>query len=297
VGAASPLLPLGGLGVWHGARPLQRGARAKRRRGALLTTRIAQPLDTHQPVAPSGAPMRFAATAEAVSAAALPAASRVAAAAATLSAAAADALSTACARAAASGDAHARIAAGLALGAAGAGVVAVGGGAFVAATLFITYHAAREYFGMLSARAAAGRGDAPAPIVAAATSGLSLALVAAAALGPPGAAGAAVSVAAFAVLGLHVFTQRPSFSQMTSSLYGLLYCGGCRVPPQTGRGARCAGSAAAPPGFQHARAGWGLQAAAGPQHQQGWHPRRRAQPSNLLVLPRCACQATSRAFG
>jgi hypothetical protein len=214
--AAAPLPPLP-------LRPLVAATHARHAAPRLLA-RIAQPLGGAHETA-GGAAL------DALSA--LPAAAR-AAGAATLAAARRAAAAAAAAR---RGELGARVAAGLGLGAGGAVVVAAGGAAFTASALFVVYHATREYFGLVSARASArGDGDAaPAPLVSAAASALALGLVAAAGAG--GASGAtAVGVAAFVVLGLHVFTQRPSFSQMTASLYGLLYCGAARGRAGAGEG-------------------------------------------------------------
>ena len=161
------------------------------------------------------------------------------------------------AKAKAASDLAPRVAAGVLLGAAGAGVVGAGGGLYLAATLFVTWAASQEYFSMVSRRARARGDDLPPPAVAAGTTLLCLGLAPAAALSSGG-GGAALSVAAFLLLALHVVAgRRPTFSQLTSGVFGLFYCG---FLPSFWLKLRALGGsvAAAPAGGGGALAGLGL---------------------------------------
>jgi hypothetical protein len=111
------------------------------------------------------------------------------------------------------------------LGAAGAWVISAGGVPFLAATLFVVYHATQEYFGMATSRGAARGDEPPPPAVAAATTALCLSIaVLTHALGVR--CGTALCVASFLLLALNIVAaKRPSFSGLTSSVFGLFYCG------------------------------------------------------------------------
>ncbi|GBF88739.1 phosphatidate cytidylyltransferase [Raphidocelis subcapitata] len=128
-------------------------------------------------------------------------------------------------KAVAAGDLAPRVASALVLGAAGAGVVAAGGLPFLAAATLLAFQASREYFGMVAARDAA-RGAEPAPpVVAAAATALCVGFAPAVALAGVK-AGAALCVSSFALLALTVVASaRPTFGQLTSAVFGLLYCG------------------------------------------------------------------------
>jgi hypothetical protein len=136
----------------------------------------------------------------------------------------------------AASDLRQRVASGLLLGAAGAAAVVAGGGPFLAVILLVVYLATQEYFGLVTSLGVTRGDDPPPPLVAAATTALCLGItVLTHALGCK--CGTALSVAAFALLALNVAAvPRPSFGGLTTSLFGLFYCG--RRPGIFGAGGR-----------------------------------------------------------
>lgn len=118
-----------------------------------------------------------------------------------------------------------RVASGAVLGAGGAAVVAAGGVPFLCAALFVTFHATREFYGLLTSRGLSKGMTPPGPVVSASTTALcmSIALLTHATRGR---SGVAMAVAGFVLLSLNLFSSpKPKFAQLTSSLFGLFYCG------------------------------------------------------------------------
>jgi phosphatidate cytidylyltransferase len=118
-----------------------------------------------------------------------------------------------------------RVASGVLLGAGGAAVVAAGGAPFLCAALFVTYHATREFYGLLTSRGLSRGMTPPGPVVSACTTLLcmSIALLTHATRGR---SGVAMAVAGFVLLSLNLLASpKPKFAQLTSSLFGLFYCG------------------------------------------------------------------------
>ena len=118
-----------------------------------------------------------------------------------------------------------RVVFGTLLGLAGAAVIAHGGWPFLATTAFVVYQATQEYFGIVTRRGVARGADAPPRAVSAMTTALCLSVTLATALAGVK-SGTAMCVAAFLLLVINVVgSTRPTFSHLTSSVFGLFYCG------------------------------------------------------------------------
>lgn len=119
-----------------------------------------------------------------------------------------------------------RVASGVLLGAGGAAVVAAGGLPFLGAALFVTYHATREFYGLLTSRGLSKGMTPPGPIVSASTTLLCMSIALLTHATARGRSGVAMAVAGFVLLSLNLFSSpKPKFAQLTSSLFGLFYCG------------------------------------------------------------------------
>jgi phosphatidate cytidylyltransferase len=118
-----------------------------------------------------------------------------------------------------------RVVSGAVLGAGGAAVVAAGGVPFLCAALFVTFHATREFYDLLNARGLSKGMTPPGPIVSASTTALCLS-IALLTHATRGRSAVAMAVAGFFLLSLNLFSSpKPKFAQLTSSLFGLFYCG------------------------------------------------------------------------
>ncbi|KAI8474650.1 MAG: cytidylyltransferase family-domain-containing protein [Monoraphidium minutum] len=118
-----------------------------------------------------------------------------------------------------------RVVFGVLLGLGGAAVIAYGRLPFLAATLFVVYHATQEYFGFVTSKGISQGMTPPPPFVSSFTTVLCLSITAFTyATGIK--SGTAMCVAAFLLLAVNVIANRkPTFSQLTSSVFGLFYCG------------------------------------------------------------------------
>jgi hypothetical protein len=118
-----------------------------------------------------------------------------------------------------------RVVSGVLLGAAAAVIIAYGRLPFLATTLFVVYHATREYFGFLTSKGISQGMTPPPPFVSAVTTVLCLSIAALTHVTGIK-SGTAMCVAAFLLLAVNVIANRkPTFSQLTSSVFGLFYCG------------------------------------------------------------------------
>jgi len=118
-----------------------------------------------------------------------------------------------------------RVASGVLLGAGGALVVAAGGVPFLCAALFVTFHATREFYGLLTSRGLSKGMTPPGPVVSASTTALCLS-IALLTHATSGRSAVAMAVAGFVLLSLNLLASpKPKFAQLTSSLFGLFYCG------------------------------------------------------------------------
>lgn len=118
-----------------------------------------------------------------------------------------------------------RAVAGLVLGLTGAVVIIVGGWLYAGVTCLVAYQCSRELSGLLNAKGISAGMKPPPPLVATATSFLCVALNAWA-YHSGGRASAAMAVATLLVLVLQLLAvKKPKFSQLTSSVFALLYCG------------------------------------------------------------------------
>eukprot|EP00775_Hariotina_reticulata_P009772 gene9772-9929_t len=107
----------------------------------------------------------------------------------------------------------------------GAAVVATGKVPYLCAALFVVYQATQEFYGMLTSHGVLKGIAPPPPFVSVATTLMCLSITAFTYF-MQGRSGAAMSVAAFCLLALNVLGNRkPTFSQLTSSVFGLFYCG------------------------------------------------------------------------
>lgn len=118
-----------------------------------------------------------------------------------------------------------RVIFGCILGFGGAAIVFAGQLPYLLAALFVVYQATQEFFGMLTSTGLSKGTQPPPPLVSVATTALCLSITCFTYLAH-GKSGAAMSVAAFLLLATNIFVnQKPTFSQLTSSVFGLFYCG------------------------------------------------------------------------
>ena len=111
------------------------------------------------------------------------------------------------------------------LGLVGAAIILTGGWVYTAATCLVVYQACQEFQGFLSSKGISGGMEPPAPIVNALTSLLCVGFTLFAHLSN-GKSTAALAVTSFAVLSLQlVAVKKVHFSQLTSAVFGLFYCG------------------------------------------------------------------------
>jgi hypothetical protein len=120
-----------------------------------------------------------------------------------------------------------RVTFGVILGFGAAAIIIHGRLPFLATTMFVVYQATQEYFGIVTSKGISRGVDAPPPLVSAVTTVLCLSITLTTYLTGIK-SGTAMCVAAFLLLVLNVIgNQKPTFSQLTSSVFGLFYCGGC----------------------------------------------------------------------
>lgn len=118
-----------------------------------------------------------------------------------------------------------RIIFGSVLGAAGAIVITAGGWLFTSAVCLVAYQATQEFFGFMYSKSASEGHSPPSRIVTALTTVLCLGLSIWSHI-TNGRATAALAVASFAVLAVHVsLTKKPTIAQLASAVFGLFYCG------------------------------------------------------------------------
>lgn len=111
------------------------------------------------------------------------------------------------------------------LGLMAAVVIFFGGWAFAAVTCLIAYQCSQEFIGLVNATGIAKGMKPPPPIVSSAISLLCVGLCAWSYISG-GKMASAMAVAAFLVMSLQlVAVEKPKFSQLTSSVFGLMYCG------------------------------------------------------------------------
>jgi len=111
------------------------------------------------------------------------------------------------------------------LGLMAAVVIFFGGWAFAGVTCLIAYQCSQEFIGLVNATGIAKGMKPPPPIVSSAISLLCVGLCAWSYISG-GKMASAMAVAAFLVMSLQlVAVEKPKFSQLTSSVFGLMYCG------------------------------------------------------------------------
>lgn len=111
------------------------------------------------------------------------------------------------------------------LGLLGAVVITAGGWLFTGAVCLVAYQATQEFFGFVTCKGIAEGQSPPSPIVSALTTAMCLGLSIWTHI-THGRATAALAVASFAVLAVHVsLTEKPTTAQLASAVFGLFYCG------------------------------------------------------------------------
>ena len=115
------------------------------------------------------------------------------------------------------------------LGLTGAAVILAGGWVFTIATCLLVYQFSQEFFGFVTSKGISEGMLPPPPLVSALTSLLCICVTVWTHLSA-GNSTAALAVSSFLVLSLQLLTvERPHFSQMTSTVFGLFYCGESRT--------------------------------------------------------------------
>ena len=143
------------------------------------------------------------------------------------------------------------------LGLSGAAVILAGGWVFTLATCALVHQFSQEFYGFVTSKDISEGMLPPPPLVSALTSlsciGLTLWMHVSA-----GRSTAALAVSSFVVLSLQLLAvERPHFSQMTSAVFGLFYCGAppavvlpmARVPPRPPHAERAVFAAGYLPSF------------------------------------------------
>ena len=111
------------------------------------------------------------------------------------------------------------------LGMAGAAVILIGGWPYVVVTCLVAYQCSKEFIGLVNAGGIAGGMKPPPPLISS-TISLLCVMLNAWAFVTGGRNASAMAVAAFIVLSLQLLaSQKPRFSQLTSAVFGLVYCG------------------------------------------------------------------------
>lgn len=118
-----------------------------------------------------------------------------------------------------------RVASGLALGVTGGAVLVGGGFPFVAMISLVAYQCAQEYFGFITSKGIAKGMKPPSALVTIVISLCTIGICVGTLL-TNGRSGTCLAVAAFVVIALQLLTSRkPKFSQLSSSIFGIFYCG------------------------------------------------------------------------
>lgn len=118
-----------------------------------------------------------------------------------------------------------RVIFGTVLGLLGAVVITTGGWIFTGAVCLVAYQATQEFFGFITSKGMSEGQSPPSPIVSALTTAMCLGLSIWTHI-THGRATAALAVASFAVLAVHVsLTEKPTTAQLASAVFGLFYCG------------------------------------------------------------------------
>ena len=118
-----------------------------------------------------------------------------------------------------------RVIFGTVLGLLGAVVITTGGWIFTGAVCLVAYQATQEFYGFITSKGMSEGQSPPSPIVSALTTAMCLGLSIWTHI-THGRATAALAVASFAVLAVHVsLTEKPTTAQLASAVFGLFYCG------------------------------------------------------------------------
>jgi Cytidylyltransferase family len=118
-----------------------------------------------------------------------------------------------------------RIIFGVILGGSGAAVILAGGWVFAAVCCAVVYQAAQEYYGFITSQGISKGMQPPPPVVSSLTSLLCIGITWWT-FATNGTVTAALAVASFALMSLQLLAvERPRFSQLASSVFGLFYCG------------------------------------------------------------------------
>jgi len=118
-----------------------------------------------------------------------------------------------------------RVVFGTLAGAVALSCIGAGGWAFAAFAAVSVYHATQEYFGFVTAKGISQGMEPPTRAVSAATSALCVSAVLMTQIFQ-GRSGAALAVSGFGILTMNLLqSNKPRFSQLTSSIFGLFYCG------------------------------------------------------------------------
>lgn len=111
------------------------------------------------------------------------------------------------------------------LGASAAVIIVIGGWPFAAVTCLLAYQCSQEFIGLVNAKGIAKGMKPPHPLVSSAISLMCVALSAWSFISG-GKMASAMAVATLLVLSLElIVVKKPTFAQLTSSVFGLMYCG------------------------------------------------------------------------
>lgn len=111
------------------------------------------------------------------------------------------------------------------LGVSAAVIIVIGGWAFAAVTCLLAYQCSQEFIGLVNAKGIAKGMKPPPPLVSSAISLMCVSLCAWSFISG-GKMASAMAVATLLVLSLQlVAVEKPRFAQLTSSVFGLMYCG------------------------------------------------------------------------
>lgn len=122
-----------------------------------------------------------------------------------------------------------RVVFGVLLGGAGALVILAGGWIFATVCCLAVYQASQEYYGFITSQGITKGMKPPPPVVSSVTSLLCIGITWWT-FATNGTVTAALAVASFALMSLQLLAvERPRFSQLASSVFGLFYCGTCTL--------------------------------------------------------------------
>lgn len=118
-----------------------------------------------------------------------------------------------------------RVVYGALAGAVALSCIGAGGWAFAGFAAVSVYHATQEYFGFVTAQGISQGMEPPTRAVSAATSALCVSAVLMTQIFQ-GRSGAALAISGFGILTMNLLqSNKPRFSQLASSIFGLFYCG------------------------------------------------------------------------